>query len=348
MIEEPDPADITMPAKVIDSKATVQQFRKMPNNPSMNSTAALAACTLVQAAISAKLHADTFGSGANSFTIEFVAVGNAGNANNAGAVPLGGVPYRYRIGTYEISQDVVARAVAGGLTNVSTGPWTGAQPAGNVTWPESAAFVNFLNTNTGYHSAYNLNSTATEVSLWSSQEAWQAGGENLYRHRDAFYFLPSEDEWYKAAYHGNDGATANYWGYATSSDAAPIPVLGGTAAGTAVYNLLGTAPASVFNAGGLSPYGTMGQNGNVAEWTESNVVETNHALPDYRGIFGGSWIDSGSPLTGLTALRVDYLPSDSFFNAGFRVASLPEPAAAALMLGAGVLQACRRRRSASS
>lgn len=28
---------------------------------------------------------------------------------------------------------------------------------------------------------------------------------NLYRHKKAVYFLPSDDEWDKAAYHKNDG-----------------------------------------------------------------------------------------------------------------------------------------------
>ena len=55
--------------------------------------------------------------------------------------------------------------------------------------------------------------------MWNSTEAWQVGGQNLYRHKDAYYFLASEDEWYKAAFHKNDGVMANYWLYATNPDA---------------------------------------------------------------------------------------------------------------------------------
>ena len=46
--------------------------------------------------------ADTFGSGANIFTIGFMNVGHAGNADDAGAgggidsAPFGGVSYNYR------------------------------------------------------------------------------------------------------------------------------------------------------------------------------------------------------------------------------------------------------------
>ena len=37
--------------------------------------------------------------------------------------------------------------------------------------------------------------------------------------------LPTEDEWYKAAYHKNDGVTGNYYLYPTSSNAAPTVAL---------------------------------------------------------------------------------------------------------------------------
>ena len=45
-------------------------------------------------------------------------------------------------------------------------------------------------------------------------------GFNETRNPSATYFIPSENEWYKAAYHKNDGVTANFWDYPTSKDAA--------------------------------------------------------------------------------------------------------------------------------
>src|SRR5690606_26523521 len=83
---------------------------------------------------------DTFGSGANTFTIDFVTVGNAGNGNDAGAgggsysSPYGGVDYVYRISTYAISQNDIATATAAGLANVTAGAWTGDRPAANISW----------------------------------------------------------------------------------------------------------------------------------------------------------------------------------------------------------------------
>lgn len=296
------------------------------------------------------VYADIFGSGANTFAIDFVTVGNAGNANDAGAgggiysSPYGGVSYRYRMGAYEVTQDAITKATNLGLTNVVAGPWTGSQPAATITWFEAAAFVNFLNASKGRQAAYNLNATATALTLWSSADAWQRDGENLYRHKDAFYFLPNEDEWYKAAYHQNTGVNANYWDFATGSNTAPTAVASGTGVGTAVYNFMGTQPANVNNAGGLSPYGTMAQNGNVTEWLENASVPPNDSGAEGRTLRGGSRQD------GELALRSSFSfaggnPSDSNSLIGFRVASIPEPSSVAVaVLGfVGLTMKCRGR-----
>ncbi len=171
-----------------------------------------------------------------------------------------------------------------------------------MSWYEAAAFVNWLNTSTGHQAAYNLTySGGWSMELWDGPtQAWQAGGENLYRHKDAYYFLPSEDEWYKAAYHKNDGVTANYWDYATGSNSIPTAVASGTGAGTAVYNGLTGSPAAVNNDGGLSSYGTMGQGGNVWEWNESAWDGLNDLSSENRAIRGGTW---GNPETLLALLE---------------------------------------------
>ena len=48
-------------------------------------------------------YADTFGSGANSFDIDFVTIGNPGNPPDTTGVPnpAGSVPYVYRMGKYD-------------------------------------------------------------------------------------------------------------------------------------------------------------------------------------------------------------------------------------------------------
>jgi len=287
--------------------------------------------------------ADTFGTGANTFTIDFVGIGNT--SNEADTTNYGAVPYAYRVGTYEISQDAITKATASGMANVTAGAWSGTQPAASISWYEAAAFVNWLNTSRSRQRAYDLTySGGWSMNLWSSDQAWEAGGVNLYRHKDAFYFLPSENEWYKAAYYNPGGS--NYFLYPTASDIEPTPVASGTSPGTAVYkNITDTQPAIVDSAGGLSPYGTMGQGGNVVEWTESAYGGANNSSSEDRTIRGGDWNSSEFDL--LSVLRSNVGPSGEGTGLGFRVASVPEPSTAFMILipvGAWLL---RRRRSRS-
>jgi formylglycine-generating enzyme len=165
-------------------------------------------------------------------------------------------------------------------------------------------------------------------------------GNNAYRHKDAYYFLPSEDEWYKAAYHQNDGVTANYWDYATGSNTIPTAVASGTTSGTAVFNGQ-SDPADVNLAGGLSPYGTMGQNGNVWEWNESAFDGVNNLTDEGRGIRGGSWGNSEDPLR--SSNRANLPPTFEFADIGFRVASIPEPSSIVMLLFAASALLLRRR-----
>jgi hypothetical protein len=86
-------------------------------------------------------HADTFGSGSNAFTIDFVTIGNPGNADDA-EVGAGAVSYIDSIGVTEVPADWITKATNLGLANVSAGPWMGLQPASDLTWYEAAPFVN--------------------------------------------------------------------------------------------------------------------------------------------------------------------------------------------------------------
>ena len=286
--------------------------------------------------------ADTFGTSGNEFNIDFVDIGNAGNA--ADTTGYGAVPYEYRVGTYEVTQDAVTKAMASGLADVTAGEWTGNQPVAPFSWYEAAAFVNWLNTSSGKTAAYDLtfSSGSWSMALWSSEQAWTAGGTNLYRNKNAFYFLPSENEWYKAAWYNPAGS--NYFLYPTASSSEPTRVTGGTNAGTAVYDSVAAVPAIVDSAGGLSPYGTMSQGGNVGEWTESAFDGSNNSPSENRLIRGGSWLNPGNLLR--SSGRGNYEATLVDTNFGFRVASVPEPSTYVLVLmGAGALYLWKRRKS---
>ena len=274
---------------------------------------------------------DFFGSGTNQFSIDFVDVGNAGNSNDT--TGYGGVPYGYRIGKYEISQNQVDAAVRNGLQHVTAGAWRGDQPAGNISWYEAAAYVNWLNTSLGYQPAYNLafSNGAWNMALWpttpdtNGNAAWTRGGTNLFRNANCAYYLPSENEWYKAAYYdaNKNGGSGGYWLYPTGTNSAPTPVASGAAAGTAVYNGITSSPASVYQAGGLSPYGTLGQGGNAWEWEESAWDGTNSTGSENRVIRGGYWGNlAGSLQSSLRNLGDG--PTGKSSGGGFRVASIDD------------------------
>ncbi len=121
-------------------------------------------------------------------------------------------------------------------------------------------------------------------------------------------------------------------------------VASGTNAGSAVYNNAAEVPAIVDSAGGLSPYGTMGQGGNVFEWNESANDGTNNSPDEQRSIRGGGWFLDDAFLSSSGRLSSD--PSNEGGGIGFRVASVPEPSTYALLLmaGAGWLLWKRRKR----
>ena len=297
------------------------------------------------AVVNAQVITQNFGTGANAFSIDFVQIGNPGNAADSNGI--GFVPYTYNLGKYEISRDQInkanaaANAVGGAAISILDMTNYGGngvnRPATGISWNEAARFVNYLNTSQGYQAAYNFTTALANdpITLW---EAGQYIGTNQYRHKDAYYFLPSHDEWYKGAY---GSPTGDWYLYANGSNSPPIAVSGGTDASTAVYGQrVSQGPADVMDAGGLSPYGTMAQNGNVWEWTESPVYFDNN----WRVELGGGW--SSDIITASTVQYGGNGPSTQSIVDGFRVASVPEPSALSLLaVGLGALAILRRRRS---
>jgi sulfatase modifying factor 1 len=220
------------------------------------------------------------------------------------------------------------------------------RPATSVSWNEAARFVNWLNTSKGFSAAYKFTTGGfnDDIALWTiSDSGYDAA--NPFRNANAHYYLPSEDEWYKAAYYDpNKSGGAGYWDYATGSDSAPTAVAGGTTSGTAVYfQLLATGPADITNAGGVSAYGTMAQNGNVGEWGESGFTAPNDSAGESRGFRGGYWSSGFSFLKSST--RVSNNPPTVELNSlGFRVAAVPEPSGVVLTLIGMMGVVLRRKR----
>jgi hypothetical protein len=175
------------------------------------------------------------------------------------------------------------------------------------------------------------------------------------------FFIPNENEWYKAAYYSptlNSGS-GGYYAYATQSNTAPGNQIGGTA------NQANYAPGEVRSvtqsddhdggqnyltdvgafSGSGSFYGTFDQSGNVSQWNDLDGTSGSS-----RGLRGGDW-DDWDELDLSSVSRGLRDPSDESIRIGFRLASpvaVPEPSTWVMGLAGiacGGWQMVRRRRA---
>ena len=312
------------------------------------------AAVVVLACVSG-VQADTFDAGGpNEFTIDFVPIsGDASSANgtNISQFSPGDSGYKtftdpgndYRMGTFEITNDQwdkfvdsLGVAVTGAPSNAygESPYWTGTNvPTNRVSWYEAAQFVNWLNTDAGHQAAYRFTGTQGQsdyaLGTWSEAEA--DNGTNLYRHKDAFYYMPTEDEWVKAAFWNGTSLQA----YATPDDSLPLEDV------EANYDYeSGAQPWDVGN-GSQELNGTFDMMGNVWEWMESPYSDPNYGTDSLRGLRGGSYTtDDGTIASSYRYNKYPYYEYNSF---GFRVASVPEPCSL-MLLSLGGLALTRRRR----
>jgi formylglycine-generating enzyme required for sulfatase activity len=275
-------------------------------------------------------------------SIDFVTIGNPGNPGdvrtgtdedgNPVAAPYGcgAVDYEYRIGKYEVTNaqwdDFVTAAGAptGNPSFAYDGftSWTGDNiPTNNVTWYEATQFCNYLTSGDKSRGAYQFsgdNSNPGDFVRVDRDSALSTYG--------IVYVIPTEDEWYKAAYYTG----SSYSTYANGTDTAPI----GDVDTNYVYYAIGV-PWDV-GSGTEEQNGTFDIMGNAWEWNETPITGSN------RGQRGGSYF-GGSDGSRSSSPGYDVPPFFTDGLSGFRVASVPEPTTL-LLLGVGSLALLRRRR----
>lgn len=270
-------------------------------------------------------------------TIDWVSVGNAGNAADP-STGYGAVGYNYRIGKYEVTNaqygeflNAAAKTDSYGLYNTnmasfgitrsgSSGSFTysvtGAlanRPVVYVSWFDAARMANWLMNGQGSGStetgAYTLNGATSGI---------------ITANAGAQVYIPTEDEWYKAAYY--DGGTSDYSLYPNGQNTITTADANYSSSGSTNVGSYSSDP---------SAYGTFDQGGNVWEWNDA-------VIGSLRGMRGGSWVSSDSTLA--SSFFNGGPPSGVIDNLGFRLASVPEPSSLVLtaLFGAGLV--CRRQR----
>jgi formylglycine-generating enzyme required for sulfatase activity len=275
--------------------------------------------------------ADVFGTGVNQFTLDFVPISGATNPTSG----YGIVNNDYRMGTYEIINDQWNKfeAAYGAVTGSQGGYshssyYTGTNvPTDFVSWYEAAQFVNWLNTSTGNQPAYKFTGTQGQSDYtfapWSTTDTGYSAADP-YRNTAAKYFLPSEDEWVKAAY-WNGAALQTY---ATIGDVYPAQGNGSSGTGWNYYDNGNTAHNGPWAVGSGSQElnGTYDMMGNDHEWTESPYTSGDSSS---RALRGGDWAPASDVAS---SYRTGYYPSRENAFVGFRVASVPEPGGVSLLV----------------
>jgi len=303
-------------------------------------------------AVAANLYADV--------VIPTVPIGNPGNAADTRYGSFGSVTQPYRIGTFEVTAgqyteflNAVAQTDTYGLYSTAMGEelygcgiqrtgepgnysygvgtgWTN-HPVNYVSWGDAARFANWLHN--GQPTGAQGLSTTEDGSYYLDGATSESAVMDVTRKTTATWVIPTEDEWYKAAYHKNDGVTGNYWDYPTRTDSTPDNGPGDTGNSANFYDgdyTVGypyyTTPVGAFGAS-ESPYGTFDQGGNVREWNETTINGV-------RGWRGGSWYFDAEEMR--ASDRYQSGPSAQYSSIGFRVGTTPEPGSIALVVSGGL------------
>ena len=276
--------------------------------------------------------------------MDYVPIGNSGNSADA-STGYGAVGYAYNIGKYEVTNAQyvdflnakgasnsagIYNWIMGSYSNIAQSGSSGSysygvsstyanMPVVGVSWFDAARFCNWLQNSQGSGSmetgAYTLSGATSGIILANA---------------DAQIHLPTEDEWYKAAYY--NGATSTYSLYPNGQDTITL----------ADANYWPDDAVSLDNAGVVdvgygkaSSYGTYGQGGNAWELNDAIISGSS------RGMRGGDWgnfdVYMASTISGNAG------PSDEYNGVGFRVASVPEPTSCILTILASGMLLMRRK-----
>jgi formylglycine-generating enzyme required for sulfatase activity len=315
--------------------------------------------------------------------IDWVTVGDPGNTSDTAPAGYGAVADSFRIMKYEFTNQQytnflnsvdrngtnpnsvyntnMGSTARGGISftdgNAAGSKYAirtnmGDKPVNYVSWFDAARVANWLMNGA-------LSSSSTETGAYTLNNAISGNAPAV--NPNATYYIPTENQWYKAAFYKGGSTNAGYWDYATRSDAGPTAVTAGSTGigsagstgnyanygGVASWNGQNGNITTVGTNGGPSAYGAFDMSGNLFEWNDLTA-----ASGSSRGQRGG---DAGSNLGDLaSSFGVTRPPSSEGDGVvGFRLASSvaagvpeidPATGGSAISLITGVLAMIEQRR----
>ena len=247
-------------------------------------------------------------------------IGFAADTANGGV--RGDVAYTYRISVTEVT---IAEFMASGAGSGNENYWNDLAPrtvgtnapVSKVSLYEAMKYCNWLTSGDINNGLYEDKGGG----VWGAKmdrATVMAGSVN-------YFALPTDDEWYKAAYFKPDGS--GYSLYANGTDEVPT---WGTANGWNYYSgsFLNSWPNFVWTAGygGQEQNGTYNMMGNVWEWkeTSSGGAVRGGAYNDGESYFRSSYSTGSDPLA-------------EYDSIGFRIVAIPEPSTALLLAAGGCI-----------
>ncbi len=312
--------------------------------------------------------------------IDFVTIGAPGNAAYQSINPndfvngRGSVGYEYRLGKYEVTTSqwveffnaAYDRADAP-LPHLLPPDFWGAapttpntpgrqrwvvpagnemRPVGDISWRMAAMYCNWLTNGKSTERSAFL-SGAYDVSTFGFN-----GGiftDQLVHSPGAQYWIPTWDEWLKAAHYdpakaNPDGTTGGWWQYSNASDTPYTYGVPGVGQANAGFTSPDPFSISLGAYATTSPWGLYDMAGGTTEWTES--VRTLIGGERFR-IFDGSHWGLSSSVSGLVDRingRGDEYPHIPTYEFGLRIASVVPAASTCAPAGVLLGLLCARRR----
>jgi formylglycine-generating enzyme len=208
------------------------------------------------------------------------------------------------------------------------------RPVNYVSWGDAVRFANWMN-NGQPAGAQNL-LTTEDGAYYLNGATSIADLTGVTRKAGATWWIPSEDEWHKAAYYDpNKPGGAGYWEYPTKNNIPPSNIFSTAGTNNANYCNGGFMIGSPYYrteagalAGSPGPYGTLDQGGNVWQWNDTSLY-------DFRGARGGSF-NNVYPSRLAASMHYFTAPINEGMTVGFRLASVPEPSTIALILAGAI------------